>query len=129
MTVLQIKPIKDEIDYAAALAEIDRLMDAAPNTPEGDRLDVWVTLVEAYEQKQDAIEEPDPIAAILHRMEALDMTHEDLENLIGGQRRVSEIVNRRRPLSLDMIRRLHQVLQIPTDILIQPYELRPPDSR
>lgn len=119
---MNIKPIRTEDDHRAALAEIDRLMDAEPDTPEGDRLDVLATLVEAWEEKHVPIEAPDPIEAIRHRMEALGMDRKELEALIGGRGRVSEVLNRKRPLSLTMIRRLSETLRIPAGALIRPYE-------
>lgn len=121
---MDIKPIKTEADYEAVLQEIDRLMDAEPNTPAGDRLDVLVTLVEAYEAKHYPIAEPDPIAAIVHRMEALGMTRKDLEPMLGKRGRVTEILGRKRPLTLNMIRQLTKRLRIPAEVLIQPYETR-----
>ena len=119
---MNIKPIRTEDDYRAALANIDRLMDAAPDTPEGDRLDVLATLVAAWEERHVPIEEPDPVEAIRHRMEALGMDRKELETLIGGRGRVSEVLNRKRPLSLTMIRRLSETLRIPAGALIRPYE-------
>ena len=118
---MDLRPIKTEADYAATLQEIECLMNAEPDTPEGDRLDMLVTLVEAYEAKHYPIAGPDPIAAILHRMEALGMTRKDLEPLIGARGRVSEVLARKRPLSLIMIRRLAKALHIPAEVLIQPY--------
>ena len=97
---MDIKPIRTEADYQATLAEIERLMDAEPETPDGDRLDVLATLVEAWEEKHFPIEEPDPIEAIQHRMEALGMSRKDLEPMIGGRNRVSEILSRKRPLTI-----------------------------
>src|SRR5712692_7270780 len=120
---MDIKPIKTDADYEAVLQEIDCLMDAEPDTPEGDRLDVLVTLVEAYEAKHYPIEDPDPIATIVHRMEALGMTHKDLEPMIGARGRVAEILGRQRPLTLTMIRRLTKGMRIPAEVLIQPYEI------
>lgn len=120
---MDIKPIKNEMNYKTALSEIERIMDAEPDTPEGDRLDVLTTLVEVYEQKYYPIEEPDPVEAIEHRMEALGLTRKDLEPLIGTRARVSEIMNRKRPLTISMIRRVHQSLNIPAAVLIQPYSL------
>ena len=120
---MDIKPIKTDADYAAVLKEIERLMDAEPDTSEGDRLDVLVTLVEAYEAKHYPIEDPDPIATIVHRMEALGMTRKDLEPMIGARGRVAEILGRKRPLTLTMIRRLTKGMRIPAEVLIQPYEL------
>jgi HTH-type transcriptional regulator / antitoxin HigA len=120
---MDIKPIKTEADYEAVLQEIDRLMDAEPDTPEGDRLDVLVTLIEAYEAKHYPIENPDPIALIVHRMEAMGMTRKDLEPMLGARGRVAEILGRKRPLTLTMIRRLTKGMQIPAEVLIQPYEV------
>ncbi len=119
---MEIKPIRTEADYQAALEEIDRLMDARPDTPEGDRLDVLATLVEAWEEKHCPIEEPDPIEAIQHRMEALGMSRKDLEPLIGGRNRVSEVLSRKRPLTLLMIRRLSEGMRLPAGVLIRAYE-------
>jgi len=121
---MNIKPIKTKSDYKAAVAEAERLMDAQPNTPKGDRLDVLATLIEAYERKNHLIAEPDPIAAIQHRMEALGMTRKDLEPILGTRARVSEILTRKRPLTLSMIRKIHQTMQIPAEALIQPYRLK-----
>ena len=115
-----IKPIRTEADYDAVLTEIDTLMDAEPDTPEGDRLDVLTTLVEAYETKHWQISLPDPIAAIELRMQQKGFTRRDLQKILGTRSRVSEILNRKRPLTLDMIRRLHSLWGIPAESLIQP---------
>lgn len=115
---MEIKPIKNERDYRRALNEIDRLMDARPNTAEGDRLDVLVTLAEAWEEKHWPIELPDPVEAILFAMEQRGLSRRDLEPFIGSRARVAEILNHRRPLSLAMIRRLHRGLGIPAEVLI-----------
>jgi HTH-type transcriptional regulator/antitoxin HigA len=120
---VDIKQIKNEADYEAALKEIDRLMDAKPDTPEGDQLDVLTTLVEAWEQKHHRIEDPDPIEAILHRMEALGLARKDLEPTIGTRARVSEVLSRKRPLTINMIRRLNKEMRIPTEVLIRPYDV------
>jgi HTH-type transcriptional regulator/antitoxin HigA len=120
---MEICPIKTEDDYVSALAEIERLFDAAPNTPEGDRLDVLVILVEAYEQEHYSIPAPDPIEAIKYHMESRGLTRRDLEPYLGSRARVAEVLNRKRPLSLEMIRRLHSGLGIPADVLVQPYLL------
>ena len=119
---MDIRPIKTETDCEAALHEIEHLMDAELDTPEGDRLDILVTLVEAYEAKHYPMTGPDPIAAILHRMEALSMTRKDLEPLLGTRRCVSEVLARKRPLSLPMIRKIAKTMRIPADVLIQPYD-------
>ena len=121
---MEIRPIKTEADYEAALEEIERLFDAAPDTPEGDRLEVLTTLVEAYEEKHYAIPLPDPVEAIQYYMESRGLTRRDLESYIGSRGRVSEILSRKRSLSIEMIRRLHAGLGIPAEVLIQPYEYR-----
>ena len=115
---MEIKPIKNERDYRKALKEIDGLMNARPNTPEGDRLDVLVTLVEAWEEKHWPIDLPDPIEAILFAMEQRGLSRRDLEPFIGSRARVGEVLNHKRPLTLPMIRRLHQGLGIPAEVLI-----------
>ena len=121
---MDIRPVKTEADYEAALQEIERLMDAELDTPEGDRLDILVTLVEAYEAQHYPMAGPDPIAAILHRIEAMSMTRKDLEPLLGTRGRVSEVLARKRPLSLDMIRNIAKTMRIPAEVLIQPYETK-----
>lgn len=117
---MNVKPIKNESDYDAALAQIEGLMDARPNTPEGDRLDVLVTLAEAYEEKHWSVDPPDPIEAIKMRMEQRGLTRRDLEKVLGSKSRVSEVMNRKRPLTMEMIRRLHRKFGIPAESLIQP---------
>ncbi len=116
---MDINPIKTEADYDDALAEIDRLMDAALDTPEGDRLDMLATLVEAYEARHHVIDPPDPIAAIRFEMEQQGLSRKDLERYIGTRARVSEVLSGRRPLTLAMIRRLHEGLGIPAEALIR----------
>jgi HTH-type transcriptional regulator/antitoxin HigA len=118
-----IRPIRNEEDYETALEEIEQLWDAAPGTPEADRLEVLVTLVEAYEAEHYPIPAPDPIELILHVMEARGLTRRDLEPYLGSRARVSEVLNRRRPLSLAMIRKLQSGLGLPADALVQPYPL------
>ncbi len=120
---MEIRPIKNEADYQATLDEIERLFDAVPDTPDGDRLDVLVTLVEAYEDKHYSIPAPDPIEAILYYLESRGLSRRDLEPCIGSRARVSEVINRKRPLTMEMVRKLHSALGIPSDILIQPYQL------
>jgi HTH-type transcriptional regulator / antitoxin HigA len=119
-----IRPIKTEADYEAALREVEVLLDAASDTPEADRLDVLVTLIQAYEAKHFSIPLPDPITAIEYYMESRGVTRRDLEPYIGSRARVSEILNRKRQLTVDMIRRLHAGLGIPAEVLIQPYRLQ-----
>ncbi len=121
---MDIKPIKTKKDHAQTLKRIEALMTAKPNTPQGDELDILVTLVEAYEAKHYAIEAPDPIVAIQHRMEALGMQRKDLEPLLGSKSRVSEILNRKRKLTMEMVRNLHESMQLPAEALIQDYAVR-----
>ena len=116
---MDIKPIKTKADYKAALEEIESLMRAKPDTPAGDRLDVLVTLVEAYETKHYPMELPDPVEAIKFTMEQKGLTVKDLEPMIGRSNRVYEILNRTRPLTLKMIWRLHNGLGIPAECLIR----------
>jgi HTH-type transcriptional regulator / antitoxin HigA len=115
-----LKPIRSESDYQAALMEMERLWGAGLGTPEGDRLDVLATLIDAYEAQQDPMDPPDPIEAIRFRMEQQELTRKDLERVLGTRTRVSEILNRKRSLSIGMIRRLHAELGISADILIRP---------
>jgi HTH-type transcriptional regulator / antitoxin HigA len=115
---MEIKPIRKKTDYRAALKEIESLMAARANSPEGERLDVLVTLVEAYERKHFPMELPDPIEAIKFRMEQSGLTPKDLVPMIGQINRVYEVLNRKRPLTLEMIRRLHANLGIPAESLI-----------
>jgi HTH-type transcriptional regulator/antitoxin HigA len=115
---VRIRPIKTERDYELALARINQLMDAKARTEEGDELDILVTLVEAYEAKRHPIYPPDPVEAIKFRMEQTGLTRKDLEPLIGGRGRVSEVLSGKRSLSLEMIRRLHAELHIPLESLI-----------
>ena len=117
---MKIGPVRTEADYDSALREIERLMDATPGTPRGDRLDVLVTLVEAYEDRRWRIEAPDPIDALGIRMEERGLTRRDLEKYLGSSGRVSEILNRKRPLTLEMMRRLHVELGIPAESFMRP---------
>jgi HTH-type transcriptional regulator/antitoxin HigA len=121
---LAIKPIRTEADYERALGDIEALMDARPGTSEGDELEVLATLVEAYEAEHHAIEAPDPIALVEFVMEQRGLERSDLEPMIGTRGRVSEILSRKRPLTLSMIRRLHEGLSLPTDVLVRDYALR-----
>ena len=119
---MDIKPIKTDADYRATLKEIETLMTAAADTPEGEKLDVLVTLVEAYERKHFPLDLPDPVEAIKFEMEQKGLTVKDLEPMIGKSNRVYEILNRKRSLTLKMIWKLHQQLGIPTDSLIKPID-------
>jgi len=115
-----IRPIRSEADHDAALAEIERLWGAQSGTPEGDRLDVLATLVDAYESSHYPFDPPDPVDAILFRMEQQGLSRKDLEPFIGSRARVAEVLGRKRGLSIEMIRRLGEGLGIPADILIRP---------
>jgi len=122
---MNIRPIRNDSDYRAMLAEIESLMDADADTPDGERLDVLVTLVEAWERRHFPMELPDPIEAIRFQMEHLGLTPRDLEPMIGRLNRVYEVLNRTRPLTLRMIRRLHRDLGIPAESLIGVIEDEP----
>jgi HTH-type transcriptional regulator / antitoxin HigA len=123
----KIRPIKTEADYDAALARAAALMDAEVDTPEADELDILATLIEAYEDKHYPMGPPDPIEAIKYRMEQRGLTRKDLEPMIGTRTRVAEVLNGKRNLSISMIRKLHDKLGIPAEVLIQPP--RKPASR
>jgi HTH-type transcriptional regulator/antitoxin HigA len=119
---MEIRPIRTQTDYQEALREIELLFDAPENTPEYDRLDILSTLVEAYEKKHFPIELPDPIEAIQYYMDTRGWSRRDLEPCLGSRARVSEVLSRKRTLTLEMIRKLNQEFGIPAEILIQPYE-------
>jgi len=121
---MDIKPIKTAADYRAALAEVDSLMSAGPDTPEGEKLDVLVTLIEAYEAKHFPMEFPDPVGAIKFEMDRRGLTVKDLEPMIGKSNRVYEILNHKRSLTLKMIWKLHDSLGIPAESLIKPTQVR-----
>ena len=116
----EIKPIRTKADYEAALAEVERLWGAKSGTSRGDRLDVLATLIDAYEERQYPFTPPDPIEAIKFRMEQQGLTRKDLEGMIGTRTRIAEVLSRKRGLSVAMIRRLHEKLGIPAEVLIQP---------
>lgn len=116
---MNIKPIKTDADYRAALKEVESLMMAEPNTPKGEKLDVLVTLIEAYERKKFPLDLPDPVEAIKFEMEQKGLTVKDLEPMIGKSNRVYEVLNRKRSLTLKMIWKLHQELGIPAESLIK----------
>ena len=122
---MDIRPIKSETDYQAALSKIESLLEAQPGTEEDDLLEVLATLVEAYENQHYPIPEPDdPVEVILYYMDSRGWTRKDLERCLGSRSRASEVLSRKRPLSIQMIRRLHADLGIPADLLIAPYPLR-----
>ena len=115
-----LKPIRSESDYQDALAEVEQLWGAKSGTPEGDRLEIVATLVDAYENEHEPMDPPDPIEAIEFRMEQQGLTRRDLEGMLGSRARVAEVLNRKRDLSISMIRRLHETLGISAEVLIRP---------
>lgn len=122
--LVMVRPIRTEADYEAALEEIGKIMTARTGTPEGDRLDVLSTLVEAYEAEHHAIGAPDPIALLEFAMEQRGADRAELEPMIGPRGRVSEVLTRKRPLSLSMIRKLKDEWHLPADVLVRTYSLR-----
>ncbi len=121
---MDIKPLQTEQDYQAALSEIEQLWQAEAGSMQADKLEVLSLLVEVYEQKHCPIAAPDPIEFLQYIMQARGLTRKDLEPFIGARGRVSDIINRVRPLSLDMIRRLVEGLDLPANVLIQDYPLQ-----
>jgi len=119
---MNIKPIKTEVDYNNTLHQIENLMDAKPNTPQMDKLEVLTTLVEAYEAQHYIIDAPDPIEAIKFRMEQEGLRQKDLVSIVGSKSRVSEILNKKRKLTIEMIRNLHKQLHIPIESLFLEYK-------
>lgn len=117
---MDIKPIKKEADYERALHRVEELWDSPPNSPESDELDVLTTLIEAYEREHYPIDLPDPIEAIKFRLEQKGKNSRDLIGVIGQRTRVYEVMSGKRPLSLNMIRNLHEKFDIPAEVLIQP---------
>lgn len=118
---MQIKRIKTENDYNMAMKRLEVIFDAELDTPAGDELEILSVLVDNYERTHFPINLPDPIEAIKFRMEQLNYSNHDLSEIIGFKGRVSEILNRKRKLSISMIRKLHKAMQIPTDVLVQEY--------
>lgn len=121
---MELRPIRTKPEYRAALKEAEALWDAPSGTPKADRLEVLTLLIEAYERKHYPIEAPDPIDFLLHIMEARGLARKDLEPYIGSRARVAEVLNRVRPLTLEMIRRLAAGLDLPAEVLIRGYELQ-----
>ena len=119
---MNIKPIKTQNDYNSTLSQIESLMEAKPNTPQMDELEVLTTLVEAYEVQHYAINTPDPIEAIKFRMEQEGLKQKDLISIVGSKSRVSEILNKKRKLTIEMIRNLHKQLHIPVESLFLDYK-------
>ena len=121
---MELRPIRNKREHAVALKEAESLWSARNGSPEEDRLLVLALLVESYEREHFPIPDPDPIDLLLHVMEARDLSRKDLERYIGSRARVAEVLNRVRPLTLEMIRRLASGLKIPADVLIRGYELK-----
>src|SRR5450755_4229173 len=120
----EVRPIRTKRDYEAALKEVERLWGAKAETPDGDRLDVLATLIDVYEGEHYPMDPPDPIEAIKFRMEQQGLTRRDLEEIIGTRTRIAEVLNRKRGLSITMIRRLHERLGISAEVLIRPSRKR-----
>ncbi|MGZ5719188.1 MAG: helix-turn-helix domain-containing protein [Burkholderiales bacterium] len=121
---MELRPLKTKRDYQAALKEADNLWSARPGSKDADRLEVLVLLIQAYESVHYPVPDPNPIDFLHHVMEARGLSRKDLEPFIGSRARVAEVLNRIRPLSLEMIRRLAAGLKIPADVLIQPYDVK-----
>ena len=118
---MNIKPIKTEKDYQQALKQLEIVFDALPNTTEGDELEILGVLIDNYEKTYFPIDMPDPIEAIKFRMDQMNYSNQDMADIIGSKSRLSEILNKKRKLSIGMIRKLHNILHIPTDVLVQEY--------
>ncbi len=123
---MDIRPIRSKTDHRLALREIERLLAAKRGGREGDRLEVLTILVDRYEAEHEPIAPPDPIDALVYHMESRGLTRKDLEPMLGSRARVAEVLNRRRPLTIEMIRRLHDACGIPAEVLIRPYPVRRP---
>jgi HTH-type transcriptional regulator / antitoxin HigA len=119
-----LRPIRTKADYEWALRQVEQLWGARSGTPAGDRLDILATLIDAYEEEHYPMPPPDPIEAIKFRMEQQGLTRKDLEGILGTRTRVAEVLNGRRGLSINMIRRLHEKLGIPAEVLIRPTKRR-----
>ena len=120
---MELKPIKSESDYRNGLKRLEVIFDAPIDTKEGDEAEILSLLIENYENEHYPIESPDPIEAIKIRMEELNMRQKDLVGIIGGKSRVSEILNRKKKLTVDMIRELERILQISASVLVNNYQL------
>ena len=121
---MNIHPIRTKADHALAMDRVNEIWEAKPKSTEADELEVLSLLVEEYEQKHIKMPQIDPVSLLLHVMEARELSRKDLEPYIGTRARVAEVLNRVRPLSLEMIRRLSNGLNLPADLLISPYELK-----
>jgi HTH-type transcriptional regulator/antitoxin HigA len=121
--IMNLKPIKNESDYQNALQRLEEIFDAPVDTKEGDEAEILSLMIENYENEHYPIEAPDPIEAIKIRMEELNLRQKDLVGIIGGKSRVSEILNRKKKLTVEMIRELERILQIPASVLVNNYQL------
>lgn len=121
---MEIKPLRSDLDYRVALKEAENLWDAQEGSAEADRLEILALLIQDYETRHYPIDAPGPIDFLLHVMEARGLTRKDMEPYIGPRGRVAEVLNRARPLSLEMIRRLSEGLNLPADVLVPRYETR-----
>ena len=121
--VMEVKPIKSVTDYEKALKRLEVIFDASPNSKEGDEAEIISLLIENYENQHYPIESPDPIEAIKIRMEEMNMKQKDLVGIIGGKSRVSEVMNKKKKLTVDMIRELERILNISASVLVNPYQL------
>ena len=121
---MELRPIRSKREHQAALKDAEALWDSPEGSPEADRLEVLTLLIEAYEHEHFPIEDPDPIDFLQHVMEARELTRKDLEPFIGSRARVAEVLNRVRPLTLEMIRKLAEGLELPADVLIRGYRLK-----
>jgi HTH-type transcriptional regulator/antitoxin HigA len=120
--MVEVNPIHNDADHKAAVAEIERLWGAAPGTPEGDKLDILVTLVDAYEEKRWPIEAADPVEALTYAIEEMGHSQSELANLLGSRSRASEVLNRKRGLTVEMIHKISTAWHIPAAVLVRPYE-------
>ena len=121
---MEIRPIRTKKQYEEALKAAELLWEAKPGTPEAEHLEVLALLIEAYETKHFPVPDPDPIEFLLHVMESRGLCRKDLEPYLGGRARVAEVLNRVRPLTLEMIRRLSEGMGLPADVLVKRYEIR-----
>lgn len=121
--MVDVRPIRNDADHAAALAEIEQLWGAEPDTPEGDRLDVLLPLVEAYEENRWPIEARDPVEALIFAIEEMGHSQAELAELLGSRSRASEVLNRKRALTVEMIHKISTAWHIPAAVLVRPYKL------
>jgi HTH-type transcriptional regulator / antitoxin HigA len=126
---MDLRTLRTDQDYKKALQQVELLWDSKPDTPDFEKLNILTLLVEDYEKRNHPIEHPDPIEFIKQIMEDRGLTRKDMETIIGPRGRVSDILTKKRPLTLDMIRRLSDQLQIPVEVLVRPYHVRSADNK